>query len=68
MREVLIEQARQKGSRKHGGQSRRLELVEGMAWIAPPTIDLLALNEAIQQLQAEDPHLAEIVDSATSPG
>ena len=61
MREILIEQARRKGSLKHGGQARRLELAEGLAWIEPPASDLLALDEAIQKLQAEDAHLAEIV-------
>ena len=61
MREILIEQARRKGSRKHGGGARRVELAEGLAWIEPPADDLLALDEAIQQLQAEEPHLAEIV-------
>ena len=61
MREILIEQARRKGSRKRGGGARRVELSEGLALIEPPAGDLLALDEAIQQLQAEDPHLAEIV-------
>jgi RNA polymerase sigma factor (TIGR02999 family) len=61
MREILIEQARHKGSLKHGGQAQRVELAEGLAWIEPPTGDLLALEEAIQRLQAEDAHLAEIV-------
>jgi RNA polymerase sigma factor (TIGR02999 family) len=61
MREILIEQARRKASFKHGGQARRIELAEGMAWIEPPTADLLALDEAIQQLQAEDARLGEIV-------
>ncbi len=61
MREILIEQARRKASLKHGGQARRIELAEGVAWIEPPSSDLLALDEAIQQLQAEDAQLAEIV-------
>jgi RNA polymerase sigma factor (TIGR02999 family) len=61
MREILIEQARHKGSLKHGGQVQRVELAEGLAWIEPPASDFLALDEAIQQLQAEDAHLAEIV-------
>jgi RNA polymerase sigma factor (TIGR02999 family) len=61
MREILIEQARRKGSLKHGGQAQRLELAEGLAWIEPPASDVLALDEAIQQLQAEDAQLAEIV-------
>jgi len=61
MREILIEQARHKASLKHGGQAQRVDLAEGLAWIEPPTSDLLALDEAVQQLQVEDAHLAEIV-------
>jgi len=61
MREILIEQARRKGSRKHGGRAQRVELSERLALIEPPADDLLALDEAIQRLQAEKPHLAEVV-------
>ncbi len=61
MREILIEQARRKASHKHGGHGQRVELAEGLAVIEPPADDLLALDEAIQLLQAEYPHLAEIV-------
>jgi RNA polymerase sigma factor (TIGR02999 family) len=61
MREILVDQARHKGSVKHGGQAHRVELAEGLAWIEPPSSDLLALDEAIQQLQAEDAGVAEIV-------
>ena len=61
MRQILIEQARRRASHKHGGQGRRLELAEGVAYIEPPADDLLALDEAIQKLQAHKPHLAEIV-------
>jgi RNA polymerase sigma factor (TIGR02999 family) len=61
MREILIEQARRKASQKRGGQAQRVELTEGLAWIEPPADDLLALDEAITRLQAEDPRLAEIV-------
>jgi RNA polymerase sigma factor (TIGR02999 family) len=61
MRQVLIEQARRKSSHKHGGQGRRVELAEGLAYIEPPAHDLLALDEAIRKLQSEKPYLAEIV-------
>jgi RNA polymerase sigma factor (TIGR02999 family) len=61
MREILIEQARRKATHKRGGARRRVELAEGLAWIEPPADDILALDEAIQQLQAEDEQLAEIV-------
>jgi RNA polymerase sigma factor (TIGR02999 family) len=61
MREILIEQARRKGRLKRGGGGQRVELAEGLAWIEPPDDDVLALDEAISQLQAEDARLAEIV-------
>jgi RNA polymerase sigma factor (TIGR02999 family) len=61
MREILIEQARRKRSRKHGGAARRVELAEDLALIEPPADDLLALDEAIEQLRAERPHLVEVV-------
>jgi RNA polymerase sigma factor (TIGR02999 family) len=61
MRQILIDQARRKASHKHGGKGRRVELAEGIAFIEPPADDLFALDEAITKLQAEKPHLAEIV-------
>jgi len=61
MREILIDQARRKASGKHGGHGQRVELTEGLALIEPPADDLLALDEAIQRLQAEEPRLAEVV-------
>ena len=60
MRDILVEQARRKAAHKHGGGAQRVELTEGLAIIEPPADDLLAVDEAIQQLQAEKPHLAEI--------
>ena len=61
MREILIEQARKKDSLKRGGGAQRVELSEDLALIKPPADDLLALDEAIGVLQAEKPHLAEII-------
>lgn len=61
MREILVDQARRKASVKHGGHGQRIELADGLALIEPPAADVLALDEAIQTLQAEEPRLAEIV-------
>ena len=61
MREILIEQARKKDSLKRGGGAQRVQLSEDLALIKPPADDLLALDEAIGVLQAEKPHLAEII-------
>jgi RNA polymerase sigma factor (TIGR02999 family) len=61
MREILIEQARRKASQKHGGHGHRVEFAEGLLRIEPPADDVLALEEALQRLQAENPRVAEIV-------
>jgi len=61
MRQILIDQARRKGARKHGGGRHRVDLAEGLAYVEQPADDVLALDEAIQALQAEEPALAEVV-------
>jgi RNA polymerase sigma factor (TIGR02999 family) len=61
MRQILVDQARRKASAKHGGHGHRVELTEGLALIEPPAEDVLALDEAVQCLQAEEPRLAELV-------
>ena len=64
MRRILIERARRRQSRKRGGSLRRVELDEGALVATPgdqPAEDLLALDEALQQLEAEDPGKAQLV-------
>jgi RNA polymerase sigma factor (TIGR02999 family) len=61
MREILVDQARRKATIKHGGHGRRVALADGLAFIEPPADDLLALDAAIQALQAKEPRLGEIV-------
>jgi RNA polymerase sigma factor (sigma-70 family) len=36
-------------------------LDDGLAWVEPPVDDLLAVDEAIEVLRAEDPRAAELV-------
>jgi RNA polymerase sigma factor (TIGR02999 family) len=61
MREILIEQARRMASVKHGGLAHRVALTDDLVWIEPPSDDLLALDDAIEQLDRLDQRLAEIV-------
>src|SRR5580765_5846135 len=61
MRRILIEQARRKASDKAGGKLRRVELSEIEPAIQGPQIDLLALNEALEQLGKTDPRAAAVV-------
>ena len=60
MRRILVENARRKGRVKHGGGRRRVPLGEVAA--GAPSDDLLALDEALSQLAAEDPVKARLVE------
>jgi RNA polymerase sigma factor (TIGR02999 family) len=65
MRRILIDQARRKHSAKGGGALRRVPLDCGASLLAPegsPQEDLLALDEALGQLEAEDPVKARLVE------
>lgn len=59
MREIIIEQARRKGARKRSG-GKRIELDETVC-VDTPSDDILAVDEVIEQLRAEDDRLAELV-------
>ena len=61
MRRILIERARKKGRLKHGGDHQRVELEEPVAESPLDTVDLLALDEALEKLAREDPPKAELV-------
>jgi RNA polymerase sigma factor (TIGR02999 family) len=61
MRRILVENARQRRSAKHGGQLRRIDFEDVQSLVEPPADELLALDEALDQLAAEDPVKAELV-------
>src|SRR5882724_996018 len=61
MRRILVEKARQKGRLKHGGERQRVDLDSSCAVSEPPSIDLIALDEALNKLAAEEPIKAELV-------
>jgi RNA polymerase sigma factor (TIGR02999 family) len=62
MRRILIEQARRKGSVKHGGGRRRVDLDEvSPAASQPGNGDLLAIDEALTRLAQQEPVRAELV-------
>lgn len=60
MRRVLVERARRKKLPKHGGGRRRVELNEAHR-VLESSDDLLLLDEALDQLSAEDATAVEIV-------
>jgi RNA polymerase sigma factor (TIGR02999 family) len=62
MRRILIDRARHKQTRKAGGGGRRLDLDAIEPALEEENSDhLLALDEALRQLEAEDPRKAELV-------
>src|SRR5438270_8439607 len=62
MRRILIDRARHKQTRKAGGGRRRLDLDDAEPALEEGDGDrLLALDEALRQLEAEDPRKAELV-------
>jgi RNA polymerase sigma factor (TIGR02999 family) len=63
MRRILIDQARRKQSQKRGGGNQRVDL-DAAALAAPAAEDardLLALDDALAQLEAEEPQKARLV-------
>jgi len=61
MRRILVESARRRASGKHGGQLRRIDFDAAQSQSELPADDLLALDEALDQLAREDPVKAELV-------
>jgi RNA polymerase sigma factor (TIGR02999 family) len=61
MRRILVENARRKRAEKHGGQLGRQELDAIDIAATVPSQDLLALDEALTKLEAEDPIKAQLV-------
>src|SRR5438874_2503209 len=61
MRHILVDNARRKRRAKHGGGRQRVPLDDAVP--APPASadDLLALDEALTRLAAEDPEAAQVV-------
>lgn len=62
MRRILIDRARRKRALRHGGGQARVELDDNIALGSPADDDqLLAVNEALDQLAMERPLEAEVV-------
>ena len=61
MRRILIESARRKQAQRRGGGRDREELQEHHLVWERPADEVLAVNEALARLQAEDPQAAELV-------
>jgi RNA polymerase sigma factor (TIGR02999 family) len=61
MRRILVESARHKNRLKHGRGRQRVDLDSGCRVSAAPSLDLLALDEALSRLAETEPAKAELV-------
>lgn len=61
MRRILVDNARRKKAVKHGGELRRVELDGLDVPVRPPLDEIIALDEALTRLAAEDPEAAQVV-------
>ncbi|HVU15915.1 MAG TPA: ECF-type sigma factor [Candidatus Didemnitutus sp.] len=61
MRRILVENARRKSRLKRGGGQVRVDFEQADLAATSPDEKILMINEALERLQATDPHKARIV-------
>jgi RNA polymerase sigma factor (TIGR02999 family) len=61
MRRILVEKARRKSRLRHGGELRRVDFDSKLLISEEADENLLALDEALIRLAAEDPQVVEVV-------
>ena len=61
MRHILVDHARQRRSPRHGGDRQRVPLTDSLVLVTDAHLDVLALEEALQALEARDPRKSRIV-------
>jgi RNA polymerase sigma-70 factor, ECF subfamily len=62
MRQILIERARARDAKKRGGERQRVTLDEGLVAGGDRSIDLIALDQALERLAALDAEQARLVE------
>jgi RNA polymerase sigma factor (TIGR02999 family) len=68
MRRLLVERARRKKSHKHGGDWQQVELSD-RDWVTGGTPDqVVALDEAVERLEREEPEATQLVKLVTFSG
>ena len=61
MRRILVDRARHKSSAKAGGNRKRIELSDVDPVLPGRTLDLIALDEALNQLAQQDSRACQVV-------
>ena len=68
MRRIIIDRARRAARVKHGGDRVRITLSAVGGGAEPEPEELLAVNEALESLERQDPRMAEVVKLRTFAG
>ena len=61
MRQIIVDQARRRASLKRGGDKNRVDIEKVEPMIAAPVDEVLALDEAVTDLQRHSPRKAQLV-------
>jgi RNA polymerase sigma factor (TIGR02999 family) len=62
MRSILVDHARARSAQKRGGDQERVPLHDAAAWFEERSIDLVALDEALERLRERDESKARVVE------
>lgn len=62
MRQILVDYGRSRAAQKRGGDTPNLELDETRLATEQPSVDVLAVEEALKDLERLDPELGQIVE------
>ena len=62
MRRILVDAARARGTQRRGSGASRISLDDGLVVSAAPNVDLIALNEALDELGYVDPRKSRVVE------
>ncbi|MFI5228021.1 MAG: ECF-type sigma factor [Gemmatimonadales bacterium] len=62
MRQVLVDFARRRGAAKRGGELARVSLSDAEGELAVELDEIVALDEALDRLDAVDPRLRQVVE------
>jgi RNA polymerase sigma-70 factor (ECF subfamily) len=62
MRRILVDMARAENSAKRGGEALRVSLIEAEGVTQPLSVDIVALNDALDALAALDPRRSKVVE------
>jgi RNA polymerase sigma factor (TIGR02999 family) len=62
MRRVLVDLAREQRADKRGAGAAHVPVSSGMATASPSVLDLVALDQALEKLAAQDPRKVQVIE------